>query len=73
MPSSAQPVDDRITFGELEGVAEVDEDRQGDFYFVTVTEPAQTILSWLVGRDEPAIEFLTEDEKYGSRRRSNAG
>jgi hypothetical protein len=30
VPASAQPVDDRVSFGELEGVAEVDEDRAGD-------------------------------------------
>ena len=64
VPSSAQPVDERITFGELEGLAE-QYPPTGNFYFVTVTEPAQTILSWVVGRDEPAIEFLTEEEKFG--------
>jgi PDZ domain-containing protein len=64
VPSSAQPVDERITFGELKGLAQ-QYPPSGNFYFVTVTEPAQTILSWLVGRDEPAIEFLTEEQKYG--------
>ena len=64
VPSSAQPVDDRVTFGELEGLAE-QYPPSGNFYFVTVTEPSQTILSWLVGRDEPAVEFLTEEEKFG--------
>jgi len=37
----------------------------GDIYFVTVTEPEQSLLSWLIGRDDPAIEFLTTEEKYG--------
>ena len=64
VPSSAQPVDDRVTFGELEGLAE-QFPPSGNIYFVTVTEPSQTILSWLVGRDEPAVEFLTEEEKFG--------
>ena len=64
VPSSAQPVDERITFGELEGLAE-QFPPTGNFYFVTVTEPAQTMLSWVVGRDEPAVEFLTEEEKFG--------
>jgi len=64
VPSSAQPVDDRVTFGELEGLAE-QYPPSGNFYFVTVTEPSQTILSWFVGRDEPAVEFLTEEEKFG--------
>ncbi|HWM18567.1 MAG TPA: S16 family serine protease [Ilumatobacteraceae bacterium] len=64
VPSSAQPVDERVTFGELEGLAE-QYPPSGNFYFVTVTEPSQTVLSWLVGRDEPAVEFLTEEEKFG--------
>jgi PDZ domain-containing protein len=64
VPSSAQPVDERVTFGELEGLAE-QFPPSGNFYFVTVTEPAQTVLSWLVGRDEPAVEFLTEEQKFG--------
>jgi PDZ domain-containing protein len=64
VPSSAQPVDERVTFGELEGLAQ-QYPPSGNFYFVTVTEPAQTVLSWLVGRDEPAVEFLTEEQKFG--------
>jgi PDZ domain-containing protein len=63
-PASAQPVKDRITFGELGDVARQYEP-DGDIYFVTVTEPTQSVLSWLVGRDEPAIQFLTEEEKFG--------
>ena len=63
-PASAQPVGDRITFGELgEGVEQFP--AQGDVYFVTVTEPEQSVLSWLLGRDEPAIQFLTREEKFG--------
>ena len=65
-PASAQAVSDRISFGQLEGVAEVDEDRRGDFYFVTITEPQQSVLSYWVGRDEPEIDFLTRDEKFGT-------
>jgi len=64
IPGAAQPVDERITFGDLGDVA-----RQypptGDIYFVTVSEPSQSVLSWLVGRDSPAIQFLTEEDKYG--------
>jgi Lon-like protease len=66
VPASAQPVSDRISFGELEGVAEVDEDRQGNLYFVTISEPAQSVLSHWVGETEPAIDFLTREEKYGT-------
>jgi len=63
-PASAQPVDDRIVFGDLGDAAE-QFPPEGDLYFVTVTEPSQSILSWFVGRDEPAVQFLTSEEKFG--------
>ncbi len=63
-PASAQPVDDRIVFGDLGDAAE-QYPPVGDIYFVTVTEPSQSILSWFAGRDEPAIQFLTSEEKFG--------
>ena len=52
-PASAQPVDDRIKFGDLGDVAD-QYPPEGDFYFVTVTEPSQSVLSWLLGREHPA-------------------
>ena len=64
IPSSAQPVTDRITFGALEGVAE-QFPPAGDIHFVTVTEPSQSVLSWILGREDPAVDFLTEEEKFG--------
>lgn len=63
-PASAQPVDDRIVFGDLGDLAQ-QYPPKGEIYFVTVTEPAQSALSWLLGRGEPAIQFLTREEKYG--------
>ena len=63
-PASALPVDERVVFGDL-GEAAEQFPPEGDLYFVTVTEPAQSILSWFVGRDEPAIQFLTSEEKFG--------
>ncbi len=63
-PASAQPVADRIVFGDLGDMAE-QYPPAGDIYFVTVTEPEQSVLSWVVGRDDPAIQFLTTEEKYG--------
>jgi PDZ domain-containing protein len=63
-PSSAQSVTGRVTFGDLEGLAE-QYPPEGDFYFVTVTEPAQSVLSWWVGGQHPAVDFLTKEEKYG--------
>lgn len=63
-PSSAQSVTERVTFGELDGVAERFPP-DGDVYFVTVSEPRQSVLSWFLGRNDPAVEFLTEEQKYG--------
>ena len=80
-PRTATPVDDRVSFGELEGVAEVDTDRQGDIYFVTISNPTQSALSWWAagGRScdvvtecsaEPEIDFYTYDELYPTRSRT---
>lgn len=63
-PASAQPVDDRIVFGDLNDLAQRFPP-DGDVFFVTVTEPSQSVLSWFAGRDEPAIQFLTTEEKFG--------
>ena len=63
-PASAQPVDDRIRFGDM-GDEAAQYPPEGDIYFVTVTEPEQSLLSWVLGRDEPAVQFLTYEEKYG--------
>ena len=65
-----------MSFGQLEGFAELDEDRQGDIFFVTISEPKQSILSWWAAGGgtcgpagacavEPEIDFLTRVEKYG--------
>ena len=83
-PRSAQPVDDRVSFGQLEGVAEVDEDRTGDIYFVTISEPQQSVLSWWAagGRTcgqpgtcdaQPEIDFLTREEKFGRQTPTERG
>ena len=80
-PRSASPVDDRVSFSGLEGVAEVDEDRRGDIYFVTISNPTQSALSWwaaggsscaVVGgcRAEPEIDFYTYEELYPTRSRT---
>ena len=65
-PASAEPVNDRIVFGELPDDVERFE-ADGSFVFVTVTAPSQSVLSWLVGRDDPAVDFMTEEDKFGSR------
>lgn len=64
VPASAQPVKDRIVFGDL-GDEAAQYAPEGDIYFVTVTEPSQSVLSWWLGREQPAIEFLTFEQKYG--------
>lgn len=67
IPSLAQPVADRVRFGDLDDLdAEVERyGSESTIYFVTVSSPSQSVLSWLIGRDDPAIEFLTYEQKYG--------
>jgi Lon-like protease len=65
-PASADPVNDRIVFGDLPaGVERFEPDHS--FVFVTVTAPTQSALSWFAGRDDPAVSFLTREDKYGAR------
>jgi PDZ domain-containing protein len=64
VPAGAQPVADRVSYGELIDGVSVDTDPDGRVYFVTVSEPPQSVLGYLVSGDEPAIEFTTYDEKY---------
>jgi PDZ domain-containing protein len=65
-PASADPVNDRIEFGDLPtGVERFG--TSNDFHFVTVTSPAQSVLSWFAGRNDPAIDFLTQEDKFGVR------
>jgi len=63
-PASAESVNGRIVFGELPDDVERF-DTADDFYFVTVTSPAQSVLSWLAGRNEAAVDFLTREDKFG--------
>ena len=75
-----QPVGDRLTVAPLApddgadivDVTPIDEaavptvyDTAGEVYLVTITEPAQSVLSWLVGRGEPAVEMLTREDRFG--------
>ena len=65
-PASADPVNERIVFGDLpEDVSRYD--TANDFVFVTVTAPSQSVLSWFAGRNEPAVSFMTEEDKFGVR------
>ena len=65
-PASAEPVDNLIRVGDLGDLAK-QYPPKGDIYFVTVMSPEQSLLSWLVGRREPAIEFLTAEDVNGFR------
>jgi Lon-like protease len=65
-PAAADTVNDRIVFGDLpEGVERYD--TSNDFHFVTVTAPNQSVLSWFAGRNDPAIDFMTQEDKFGVR------
>ena len=65
-PASADTVNDRIEFGDLPAGVER-YDTANSFHFVTVTSPSQSVLSWLAGRNDPAVDFLTAEDKFGVR------
>lgn len=67
VPAAAEPVADRVSYGELADDISVDTDLDGRVFFVTVSEPPQSWLGYLVGEDEPEIEFTTHAEKYGTQ------
>ncbi len=64
VPASAESVNDRVVFGDLpDDVARFEPD--GDFFFVTVSAPEQSLLGWFAGRKDPAIQLLTAEDKFG--------
>ncbi|MEM1332693.1 MAG: hypothetical protein AAGG08_04465, partial [Actinomycetota bacterium] len=66
IPASAESVNDRVAFVDLP--ADVERfDPAGDFFFVTVSAPEQSLLSWFLGRSEPTVDLLTEEDKFGRR------
>jgi PDZ domain-containing protein len=67
VPASVQAVVDRVSYAELGADIAVDLDPDGRVYFVTVRDPAQSVLGWLVAEDLPDVRFLTYEEKYGTR------
>ncbi len=66
IPASAESVNDRVEYGELPDDVEVF-DTAGDFFFVTVSAPEQSVLSWLVGSSDPVVDLLTEEDRNGRR------
>jgi len=66
VPASAESVNDRVVYGDLPDDVEVYE-TDGDFFFVTVSQPPQSVLSWLIGRPDPVVDMLTEEGRNGRR------
>ncbi len=65
-PASAESVNDRVVYGDLPEEVEI-HDTDGDFFFVTVSAPDQSVLSWLIGSADPVVDLLTEEGKNGRR------
>lgn len=65
VPAAAEPVADRVSYADLGDDVVVDLDLDGRVYFVTVRQPAQSLLSWWVAADREEIEFLTQEERFG--------
>ncbi len=66
VPASAESVNDRVVYGDLPDEVEI-YDTDGDFFFVTVSAPDQSVLSWLIGSADPVVDLLTEEGKNGRR------
>lgn len=66
IPASAEPVNDRVEFNDLPGDV-VRYETADDFFFVTVSAPEQSALSWLLGLSEPTVDLLTVEDKFGRR------
>jgi PDZ domain-containing protein len=67
VPASVQPVVDRVSYRDLGADIAVDLDPDGRVFFVTVRDPAQSALGWLVAEDLADVRFMTHAEKYGTR------
>ena len=67
VPASVQAVADRVSYEEAGADVAVDTDPDGRVFFVTVSEPAQSVLGWWVAENEPEIDFRTSEEKYGTQ------
>lgn len=65
VPAAAQPVADRVRYGELTDEIVTDTDLDGRVFFLTIAEPWQSVLSYWVGVDTPEVRFITYRQKYG--------
>lgn len=66
IPASAESVNDRVVYNDLPADVEVYE-TDGDFFFVTVSAPNQSVLSWMIGAPDPVVDLLTEEGRNGQR------
>lgn len=62
VPADAQPVASRLAFDAVERYP-----ASGEMLFVTVREPEITLLDWLIGKDEPEVQPLSYEDKYGTQ------
>jgi PDZ domain-containing protein len=67
VPATVNAVADRVSYEAAGADVTIDTDLDGRVFFVTVSEPAQSLLGRWVAEDEPEIEFLTREEKFGSQ------
>jgi PDZ domain-containing protein len=67
VPASAESVNDRVLFGSdlPDDIPRFEPD--GDFFFVTVSAPEQSLLGFFAGAGDPAIDLLTAEDKFGVR------
>jgi len=71
IPASAESVNDRVEYRDLPDDVEVFP-TENDFFFVTVSQPEQSVLSWLVGVGEDVVDPLTEIGRNGCSGRTSS-
>ena len=62
VPASAEPVAPLLTITGADTY-----DSSGQIYFVTIVEPAISVLDWWVTKDDPAARLMSHRDKYGDR------
>ncbi len=67
VPATVNAVADRVSYEAAGADVTIDTDLDGRVFFVTVSEPPQSLLGRWVAENEPEIQFLTNEEKFGSQ------
>jgi PDZ domain-containing protein len=67
VPATVTAVADRVSYEAAGADVTIDTDLDGRVFFVTVSEPPQSVLGHWVSEREPEIDFLTREEKFGSQ------